>query len=227
MIARNPLLQLLKHEAGDDRFLEIFEEFARILRRSEALCEHAERNGPEDFAHLVIDGEADYVEEIIGASFVVLQTKIRRVTFAAERLRSQLLSQHSIDIPELERGRAIKIGGSYKRKRASLIELIWDMGNYYKHRDEWPAAVWRNPRKRDRHGQSRKTRKSVQRLGIKMSSTGNMRAAYEFFGIDPYSDCEKLARQVQAWAEQLYELAQKQLKAKAHTVPPVALKKRL
>lgn len=210
----NPALWLLKYEVDDERFLQIFADFSRLLRRSEKTCEQAANTGNEDYAQAVGGSEADYIEEIIGASFLVLQAKIRRVTHAAERLRSYLLA-HQIDIADLQRAKAIKIGGRYKRKKASLIELVWDIGNYYKHRDEWPVEVWRATKTKDRQVTlARKTRKSVERVGITMSSTGNMRKAYEFFGLDPYSKCEQLAEQVQDWAKRVYDLAQTQMKAK-------------
>ena len=44
-------------------------------------------------------------------------------------------------------------------------------------------------------------------------STGNMRTAYKFFDIDPYSNCERLAEQVQEWAVQVHARARMQIKA--------------
>ena len=51
---------------------------------------------------------------------------------------------------------------------------------------------------------SRNTRKSVARIGIEKSSTGNMRTAYEFMGAVPYSNCECLVERVQEWADLVY-----------------------
>lgn len=210
----NPALWQLKYEVEDERFLQIFADFSQLIRRSEKACEQAARSGNEEYEQAVADSESDYIEEIIGASFLILQAKIRRVLHAAERLRNFMAPK--IDLAGLSRDKAIKLCGRYKRKHASQIELIWDIGNYYKHRDEWPAAVWRGS-KDGKLKQSRKTRKSVQRVGITSGSTGNMRTAYDFFEIDPYSDCGRLAEQVQDWAKQVYDLAQTQLKAK---LPP-------
>jgi hypothetical protein len=56
------------------------------------------------------------------------------------------------------------------------------------------------------HSWCSRTRKIVQKVGISRSSTaGNMRTAYEFFGIDWESDCTSLADKVQEWAKAVYD----------------------
>jgi hypothetical protein len=122
----NPDLWSFKYEVDDERFLQIIRDLSCLIKRSEVACKNAARIGNDDYANAVADTEADYIEELIGASFLVLQTKIRRVTNTAERLRSYLL-ENKINVPELQRADAIKIGGRYKRKRASLVELVWDV----------------------------------------------------------------------------------------------------
>jgi hypothetical protein len=212
----NPGLWKLKYDVGDDRFLQIFADFARLIRRSEKACEKAAAQDNPDYHEFVVDAECDYIEEIIGASFLVLQAKIRRVTSSALALREAVLAWDKIDIPELANPASIRgLGGRFKRKNASLVQLVWDVGNYYKHRDEWPPAVWQENRakKKDRYERDRHTRRNVEKLGIVYASTGNMRTAYEFFGIDPYSKCEQLAEQVQAWAIQVHKTAQSRLQA--------------
>jgi hypothetical protein len=213
----NPTLWHLKYEVDDDRFLRIFKDIARVIGRSEKAYEKATEQNNPDYEEFVAEVESDYLEEIIGASFIVLQAKIRRVTSSALIFYKEMKDDHQIDIQELSSIDHIrKLGGRYKRKQASLIQLIWDVGNYYKHRDEWPVEVWREKHRGEREGslkRDRRTRRSVQRVGIVHNSTGNMRTAYEFFGIDPYSKCEQLAGNVQEWAAQVYKTAHERLKA--------------
>jgi hypothetical protein len=76
-------------------------------------------------------------------------------------------------------GRAV-LKQQHSRQRPAQL---WDIGNYYKHRDEWSVEVWREKRRGEKDGplrQNRRTRRSVQRVGIVHNSTGNMRTAYEF-----------------------------------------------
>jgi hypothetical protein len=209
----NIALWKLKHEVDDDRFLKIFSDLAQLIRRSEKACECAARQDNPAYEEFVAEVESDYLEELIGASFIVLQAKIRRVVSAAISLHDHLLAQQ-IDLSDLSVRNVRKLGGRYKRKNASLIELIWDVGNFYKHRDEWPHDVWRDKAGNEnrRLDGSRRTRKSVERVGITFGSTGNMRTAYTFFDIDPFSKCERLAEQVQEWAVQVHVRARSQLK---------------
>ena len=209
----NIALWKLKHEVDDERFLKIFSDLAQLIRRSEKACERAAHQDNPAYEEFVAEVESDYLEELIGASFIVLQAKIRRVVSAATSLHDHLLAEQ-IDLPDLSMPNVKKLGGRYKRKNASFIELVWEVGNFYKHRDEWPHAVWREKAKNEnkKWDGSRRTRKSVERVGITSGSTGNMRTAYAFFDIDPYSKCERLAEQVQEWAVQVHARARSQLK---------------
>jgi hypothetical protein len=211
---RNHRLWLLKYEVEDERFQQIVADFASLIRRSERACEKATKQGNPDYADAIADTESDYLEEVIGASFLVLQAKIRRVVMAAERLVTFMNEQHGLTVDGLDRQSIYALGGNHRKTGHSRIELIWAVGNYYKHRDEWDAEVWKNSspgaQGRDRHRQPRSTRQTVEKVGIVQFSTGNMRRAYEFFGIEPYSKCEKLAAKVQAWAKEVYQRAEKE-----------------
>ena len=227
--AANLKLRVLKYDVEDDRFLRIFGDIGRSIGRSEKACEKAAKQNNQDYEDAIVDAECDYLEELIGASFIVLQTKIRRVTSAALAFHKALKADHQVDIQELRSPDQIReLGGRYKRTQASLVQLIWDIGNYYKHRDRWAVEVWREKRaseKKDfRLDRDRKTRRSVQRVGIVHVSTCNMRKAYEFFDIDPYSQCEQLAEMVQEWADQVYKTAQLCLKAEVAAVASKARK---
>jgi len=211
---RNPLFRLLKYEAEDERFLQISGDFAGLIRRSEKARRNAARQGNPDYAEAVAEREADYLEELVGASFLVLQTKIRRVTRAAERLAKFMREHHGLTMNGLDHQSIFGLGGNCRKTGHSRIALIWAVGNYYKHRDEWDAEVWKDPptgaQGRDPHRQSRGTRRTVEKLGIVQHSPNNMRRALEFFGIKPYSKCEVLAEKVQAWAKKVYQLAEKE-----------------
>jgi hypothetical protein len=212
---RHIKLWILKHEVEDDRFLQIFADFAGLIRRSGRAYEKAEASGNPEYADVVAESEGDYLEEIIGASFVVLQTKIRRVQAAAEGLAEYARSHQGILVNGLERSSVFGLGGAYRETGFSLIDLVWAVGNYYKHRDEWEPEVWEDKRPNEHETpslrRSRSTRKKAEMVGIVEFSSGNMRRAYEFLGVEPYSACERLAQDVQAWAKSVFETAEKAL----------------
>jgi hypothetical protein len=183
-MARNLGLRLLASEVQDDRYIRILDEMARLIRASERACDVAQAANNE----ALIEIEADYLEELIGLTFVVLQNKIGRVMSAASA-EQYTAKRESQDV------------------RSDRIKLFWDVANYYKHRDEWGPTVWLEEcmpiRKYKALKPQIETRRRVDRLGVVMASTGNLRQVYESLGVHIFSDCKKLAVEVQQWADQV------------------------
>jgi hypothetical protein len=193
----------LDHDVKDDRFIRIVDDIASLIASSEAACARAMQGGNDDYADAVITTETDYLEDLIGTLFLMLQTKIRRVGEAAVEVSKALENMSGPAAQIWADPRAVRAeGGDYKGTGHSLVELVWAIGNYFKHRDEWSPEVWNPPTPvPNRLKQSIATRMMVQHVKIVESSTGNMRMALEFLGVDPYSQCAKLAQDVQTWAD--------------------------
>jgi hypothetical protein len=190
-ILNSVLRDNLRHNVDDEHFLHIFADFAKLIHTSVKLHEHADAllEDAED--------EINYIEELLGLSFVLLQAKIRRVSEAAAKASP------------LKPSDARALGRPYKNTGKSLAELIWAVGNYYKHRDEWDREVWKVKKADEQENntlrQSRKTRSIIEQLGVERRSACNMRKAYDFFDIDWASNCTPLASRVQEWATAVYE----------------------
>jgi hypothetical protein len=181
----------LRHNVDDENFRQIFSDFARLINTSVKLCE---RDLPfPEYAEEI----NNYIKELLGLSFLLLQAKIRRVSEAAAK--AYPLTPFS--------ARALE--GPYKCTGKSRVELIWAVSNYYKHRDEWDTKVWKDKMAGEQEDtklrDSRKTRRIIEKVGIKRRSTCNMRTAYNFFKVDWASDCTPLADMVQEWATAVYE----------------------
>jgi hypothetical protein len=98
---------------------------------------------------------------LVGASFIVLQTKIRRVTAAALELRKTKMKEHNIDLDQLSNGGRIHgLCGPYNGTQASRVQLVWDVGNYYNYRDEWLSRFYRYQTRRQTLGYSLGKRQS-------------------------------------------------------------------
>lgn len=206
----NPWLWSLKYTVEDERFIRIFDDLAKLIGNSERACEQAAKEGPEEYAEFIADIETEYLEEMVGAAFLILQSKIRRVTKAAIDLSREMMETYQIALPALADDRSVKtLCGSYKSTERSLIEFVWAFGNYFKHRDEWAFEVWEP----DAKGQSATTRLAVEIAGVVQFSTGNMRRGFEFLDVEPYSSCGKLAAAVQDWARAVYAAANSGLEA--------------
>jgi hypothetical protein len=195
---------LLRNSVANDILTRLMDDIARSIRGSEQVCDAAEMRADQDYAAHICDEEIEYIEDLIGASFIVLQTKIRRVASRAVAL-NKALKRFDLHIPGFSKQSEVRsYGENFRNTGATLIELIWDCGNYFKHQDEWPPEVWDDDDPQSNGAM--KTRKSVARVGIERSSTGNMRKAYEFFGVEP-SSCARLAEKVQEWADHVLNYA--------------------
>jgi len=200
--------RLLECDVKDDTVTRVMDDIAQSIRHLERRFEEASKKSDQD-DQWFWDGENDYLEKLIGVSFIVLQSKIRRVASSAASFDKRLKKFFDLSIAGFETQSAVRaLGDTYKGTGSTLVQQIWDTANYFKHRDEWPSEVWEEDN--DRKGEanqimnSRNTRKSVARIGIEKSSTGNMRTAYEFMGAVPYSNCECLVERVQEWADLVY-----------------------
>jgi hypothetical protein len=127
-------LRILRYAVEDERFVSLFDQIAQVIKAAEQACEKAAASGYEDYIGAVCNEEGQNIEEAIGVTFVILQTKIRRVVEAAA---GSFPKQCPTDIL-----------GTHDDKPHSLIKLIWELANYYKHRDEWSASVWHSQRER-------------------------------------------------------------------------------
>jgi hypothetical protein len=73
------LILILRRAVEDDTVTQLMDDLARPIRRCEDICDETNKNDDQDDALK----ELDYVEDLIGVSFVALQTKIRRVSSSA------------------------------------------------------------------------------------------------------------------------------------------------
>ena len=207
---RNPYLWLLKYAAEDERFLRILVLLASQIRRIEKEFDEARDGGNEEYLDHLTDEECAYLEEVLGVAFLILQGKIRRVEANAKRLRNAMQEQYAIDIPLFKNSSELRsIGMSRKTKNATFIQRVWDLGNYYKHTDEWPHEVWEGPKRSGKSGLKleRATRRRVQRLGLEQFSTGNLRTGFEAITSRgaSYSEVDRIGKKVQDWANAVYK----------------------
>jgi hypothetical protein len=73
--------RLLECDVKDDTVTRVMDDIAQSIRHLERRFEEASRKSDQD-DQWFWDGENDYLEELIGVSFVVLQSKVRRVAQA-------------------------------------------------------------------------------------------------------------------------------------------------
>lgn len=198
-VLRNVKFQRLQDSVREERFPRIFDEIAQLIGASERAYAEATAGDYKDEEYLVdiCHEETETIEELIGVAFLVLQMKITRVKTAASRVFAK-----DYDV--------LGLCGNHGRYQHSLITLIWEVANYYKHREAWPNAQRRRGSKIGKAaGQPHKrTLEVAKELGLLTSHSGNMAMAFEKLGITrPYSGCRSLAFDVQDWGEQVLRAA--------------------
>ena len=148
------------------------------------------------------------IEELAGVGFTLAQVYISQVISSTESL---------CQIAGIERPKPLMIRQSNSRRVGSSqftqIEVIWDVANYYKHKDEWQGKSWRHiERSQSRVDKQRaKTIQVLRAIGCEEHCTGNFRRAAEALGMANY-ELGQLAEILEAWHAKLREVYEEQLK---------------
>jgi len=159
-VLRNVKFQRLEESVREERFPRIFDEIAQLIGASERAYAEATADDHKDGEYLaeICNEEIKTIEELIGVAFLVLQMKITKARTAARRFFDKDYN-------------LLGLCGNHEPYKHSLIKLIWEVANYYKHREAWPNA------------QHKATLEVAKELGLLTSRRGNMAMAFEKLGI--------------------------------------------
>ncbi len=189
---RSPLsipLHLLDLAVTADSYESVLIALRSGIRAAE---KQIDRGGEE-----VADYEVGIIENLLGVAYVTCQPQITGVVQAALRLRVPGLSAHG------RRERGPRFDASY-----SKVEVLWELANYFKHRDEWAADVWTNPPKR-----SEQTIRVITAAGLRDGCMGsNLRAGATALGNATFSDVMVFQEISRAWAEDVRDYVRAALK---------------
>src|SRR5579875_3446017 len=164
----------LKSAVEEEYLFQLFEESVQKIKALVYAREKTARSGNMDLA---FEESKNIEENTIGIALLILQKKIHRVLNSAKPFFPNQ------DIRE--------ILGKYNNKSYSLITIIWELANYYKHREE--TDFWKR---------NTKTINVVDAVGVDKRS--NLLKALESLGVS-LDDCSQLADHVQKWAEKVLE----------------------
>jgi hypothetical protein len=198
-VLRNLHLRILEFDVEGDNICNVLNSLISLIRLSEDKCDKATLSARpggahDDYAEHVYDQEGANIEELIGAVLLMLQARIRRVKRSSKKagIKDDLLLKDSAN--------------KHESHAFSLVEIVWDLANYYKHRDDWNSAVWDDEEKANKF--SVKTRKSVKRVGVVRGGTANLRTALESLSTSDYSQsAQSLNEGIQSWAKRMLQMA--------------------
>jgi hypothetical protein len=119
---------LLRYAVKDDTLTRLMDNIARSIHHSEQICDEAAKQDDQFYVDDICDEECSYIEDLLRASFIVIQTKISRVSSRVSSLNEQLRG-FDLNIPEFDTQPAVlTLGGNYKDTGSTLVQLIWDIG---------------------------------------------------------------------------------------------------
>jgi len=218
-------------QASDQIATRLIREYEGVISKSKRICRDAEISQNDDYLEFVTTEEGEFLEDVIGSIFIILQTKIRRVAALAKDLGECIKDQKGVDIPFLLKDKDIKlIGKPYANTDMTFCYCVWEAANYYKHRDEWSDETWYSDDELfEKYGsmknvpynvkKSRITRQNVEKLGVRNYSTGNMRNMYKAMGVSDYEDCKILIDEITIWSKEVYVTVRGELEKVARIHP--------
>ncbi|MDQ7077729.1 MAG: hypothetical protein Q9M45_07800 [Robiginitomaculum sp.] len=153
--------------------------------------ERASEDMDAEELQFVIYEDIEFIETLLSASFLVIQTYITLVLEKAKALCKNSHESHA-DYKK----RILKKGPSFD-ENYSKIEILWALANYVKHNEEWTQDIWKNP----------EAKQEVKAVGLRLGSTGNLRKAAKALGNENFSDTSVFIKIVDDWAKEIYEEA--------------------
>ena len=198
----NALLTLLDLALRDTTFENVLRHLGEGVNAASRRANSAE--GDEDWVDAVVDEECDFIEDILGAAFVVCQTRITAITSLALQLRQRAVDKGTSFAAfggKKENVRALGEAASLLSvagQSVSKVEVLWALANYFKHRDEWRKMDWTELDK----GQQPTVRVIVA-AGLAAGSSGNLRRGARALGNTSFEETEVFARIVNEWGEKV------------------------
>jgi len=134
---------------------------------------------PDD--DILVDVETEYVENMLGTAYVVCQNEITAVVQAALNVTDNAPNK-TIFLGRTRKSRewSVRAVGPQFDKKLSKVEVLWQLGNYFKHRDEWGTSTWK--------GGSKWTLQAINAAGLRPGSSGNLRQGAQALGNTEYTN---------------------------------------
>jgi hypothetical protein len=147
---------------------------------------------------MVVEDECDAIETLLGATYVVCQVPITEVTQRTLRI-CQLMSESSRPFAGKREVRAL---GPQFDRQFSKVEVLWAMGSYFKHREEWDPQDWSELKVK---GPAKETIPVLEALELPESSSGSLRAGATALGNAGFTELSVFEDIIRQWANEVRE----------------------
>lgn len=150
------------------------------------------------------DDELVLIEGLLGVAYVACEVKILAIVTAALRFRT-------VSDQKKAEGEMRAMGKKQSGTEFSQVEVLWQLANFYKHRDEWPVDAWdpaarhaglASTDKRERNEWRRRERTiTVLSSFAPAASAPSLRLAAEVLGNPTYANVHVFGDITADWAE--------------------------
>ena len=195
-------LEWLELPVRDKTYRDVLDALSKAIVEAGNRVDAALSRGDEGLAEAVVDEECNFIESLLGAAFIVCQTQIAAVTSRALGLREYALdSQARFTAFELSKKSVRNLGEAFSAsEHISKVEMLWELANYFKHREEWKGYEWSALGK-----QSERTVEVIKTAGLTAGCTGNLRRGAAALGNETYSALWVFADAIDGWSEIVLE----------------------
>ena len=176
-------LRLLEAAISTDVCADVLADLGTAVRR----CAERIARAPDNEG--VVDVNCENVEGLLGAAYVTCQVKITVVTSAALKL---IASKKDFEVRAM----------GPRHDSHSKVEVLWALGNFFKHRDEWKRSDWDKPT-----GFARHTIPVLKAIGLEDGSSGNLRTGAEVLGNSTYAQMHVFSDIIDVWGQAVLDAA--------------------
>jgi hypothetical protein len=197
--AKHIVFKLLRYAIEDRTYVSVLDVLADGIKAVGGKIEQA--GVPDEFFDH-FEEEIQIIEGLLGVAYVVCQVQITAITKAARDCRDQA-ERDDLPLPPFGKTHFdVRNFGATFLGQHSKIEVLWQLANYFKHRDQWWSETWTKPDDREKS-----TISVITAIGLKQGSTGNLRTGAEALGNVDYSKMEIFEDIISDWANQVGEAA--------------------
>lgn len=169
-------LRLLDWAIAADSYESVLQALGAAIRATSERIEH----GTDEFA----ESEVEIIENMLGVAYVTCQLQISAVVGAVMNFPDQGLSDFGV------RALGPRFNDNY-----SKVEVLWQLANYFKHRDEWPPEEWMSPTRR-----TERTVRVITDARLCGSRHSDLRTGAEALELTEYADVMILQEIIRSWS---------------------------
>jgi len=143
---------------------------------------------------MLVDVETEFLENMLGTVYVVCQNEITAVVQAALKVADTAPKKTIFHgRPGKNRESSVRALEPQFDKNLSKVEVLWQLGNYFKHREEWERSTWK--------GGSKWTVQAIKAAGLRPGSSGNLRQGAHALGNTAYTNVAVFQEIIRSWSE--------------------------